>query len=118
MTEQFIQQIKEYLTSLGFSYNSDNTYERNCQATTPGRIMIINGQQMQEPGQTINIKYIIEDLGDGYVSNVDDTDKKEMEFFNILTYTNDILSGEFNKSYYTTDIEEFKSDISRILQIQ
>lgn len=113
MREQFIQSVNDFLTSLGFT-KSDNTYEKIHQVNTRGRIMIINGQQMQEPDQTIDVKYIINDLGDGYVSNVDDTNKLDLEFFKIHTYVNNNLTGEFMKSYYMFDIEEFKSDISNI----
>lgn len=115
MNDQFIQSVNEFLISMGYT-KTDNIYEKSAQVNTPGRIMIINGNQMQEPGQIINIKYTIEDLGDGYVSNADDTNKSELEFFEFQIYTNDNVVSQFTKSYYVSDIEEFKTDVHNLMQ--
>ena len=115
MNDQFIQSVNEFLISTGYT-KADNIYEKTAPVNTPGRIMIINGNQVQEPGQIINIKYTIEDLGDGYVSNVDGTNKLELEFFEFQIYTNDDVVSQFTKSYYVSDIEEFKNDVYKLMQ--
>lgn len=115
MREEFINKIKEVLTGYGF-IESNGQYERVQYFTQPGQQMIINGQAFNQPDQQIEVKHVIKEFGDGYCSNIDDSNKQEYTQFCFEVYVNNQINGELNSAYYWNDITTFKKDLENILR--
>ena len=78
--EDFIKEIDIILINeYHFEKQDDNIYVGLQQTEQPGATININGQVMQQPGQIITNRFVITCLGPGWVSNADDTDKREFE---------------------------------------
>jgi hypothetical protein len=116
MREEFINKIKEILTGYGFN-ESNSQYERVQFFTQPGQQMIINGQSFNQPDKQIEVKHIVIEAGDGYCSNIDDTNKQEFTQFDFKVYVNNQINGELNTAYYWDDVEAFKKDLQNILKV-
>lgn len=115
MKEQFISKIEEVLFGYGFS-KKDNTYERIQTLTQPGQVMIINGRQMKQPDQHVEVKHVVKEVGDGYISNMDDTNKVDLTTYEFLVYVNGQEQGAMSIAYRWDDAEDFKINLSNIIQ--
>lgn len=113
MKDQFISKVDEMLTKLNFT-KIENKYELNKVVSQPGQVIVINGQRMEQPGQSINIKYIINDLGDGYISNVDDSNKIDLIFYKIEVYVQDVLEGEYSSGYGFDEYDRLEREWSNL----
>ena len=116
MKEQFINSVKALLQSYGFSENN-NRYERIQYFTQPGQRMVINGQQINQPPQQIEVKHVVTEIGDGYCSNTDDTHKQEFTEFEFKIFVKEQLNAELMSVYYWDDIDNFKNDLINILKV-
>lgn len=117
MKDQFISKVDEMLTKLNF-VKTENKYELNKVVSQPGQVIVINGQRMEQPGQSINIKYIINDLGEGYYSNPDDSNKVDLMFYKTEAYIQDQLEGEYSSGYSLDDFKRFESEMLNILRLR
>ena len=104
MKDQFISKVDEMLTKLNF-VKTENKYELNKNFVQKKQVIIVNGQRMEQPGQSVNIKYIINDLGEGYYSNPDDSNKVDLMFYKTEVYVQDQLEGEYSSGYSLDDFE-------------
>ena len=102
IVEEYTSYVNDVLTSLGFT-KIDNKYELT--ASVSGGSVIINGQQIQQ--QPITIKKSIVVFGDGFCSNLDDTDKHDMMWMRFETYQSDELVHEFSEGLYCDEKEHF-----------
>lgn len=116
MKEQFISKLEEALFGYGFSKKDNNTYERIQTLTQPGQVMIINGRQMKQPDQLVEIKHVVKEVGDGYISNMDDTNKVDLTTYEFLVYVNGREQGAMSIAYRWDDVEDFKINLSNIIQ--
>lgn len=116
MREKFINDVKNILIGYGFN-ESNNQYIRLQTFIQPGQQLIINGKQINKPNQEIEVKHIVTELGDGYCSNVDDSNKQEFTQFHFQVYVKNDLSGELTTVYYWDDTESFKNDLINILKV-
>lgn len=116
MKEQFINEVKNILVGFGFS-ESNNQYVRSQIFIQPGQQLIINGQQINQPNQEIEVKHVVTELGDGYCCNQDDTNKQEFTQYNIQVFVKGELNGEYISAYYWNDIEQFKNELTKILNV-
>lgn len=116
MRENFIKQIEMVLASYGFS-KTGNIFERIQYFTQPGQRMVINGQQINQPPQQIEVKHSVTEIGDGYCSNKDDTNKQEFTEFEFKIFVKDQLNAELVSIYYWDDIDSFKNDLINILKV-
>lgn len=114
MKDQFISKVDEMLTKLNF-VKTENKYELNKVVSQPGQVIVINGQRLEQPGQSVNIKYVITDLGDGYISNVDDSNKIDLIFYKIEVYVQDVLEGEYSSGYGFDEYDRLEREWSNIL---
>ena len=116
MKEQFINEVKNILVSLGFS-ESNNQYVRSQIFIQPGQQLIINGQQINQPNQEIEVKHVVTEFGDGYCCNQDNTNKQEFTQYNIQVFVKGELNGEYISAYYWNDIDQFKNELTKILNV-
>jgi sulfur carrier protein ThiS len=114
MKDQFTSKVNEFLEKLGFVKN-ENIYELNKNFVQKKQVIIVNGQRMEQPGQNVNIKYVITDLGDGYISNVDDSNKIDLIFYKIEVYVQDVLEGEYSSGYGFDEYDRLEREWSNIL---
>lgn len=70
------------------------------------REFIINGQRANLENPQIKYEYIIEFLGDGWVSNIDDTNKIDIEWVKFTIKCNDEIIGDHREGFY--DENQFK----------
>ena len=96
-----IEQIKSFLND--FTLNGENVFTKNIAKQLPGQTIIINGQQMQQAGQIINIQLVVELFGDVYI---DDEESQLMIHFTMLQ--DNRVIRELFESFYLNDIEKFK----------
>lgn len=96
-----IEQIKSFLKD--FTSNEDNIFTKNVTKQLPGQTIIINGQQMQQAGQIINVQFVVELFSDVYV---DDEESQLMIHFTILQ--DNRVIRELFESFYLNDFEKFK----------
>ena len=96
-----IEQIKSFLKD--FTFNGENVFTKNITKQLPGQTIIINGQQMQQAGQIINIQLVVELFGDVYI---DDEESQLMIHFTMLQ--DNRVIRELFESFYLNDIEKFK----------
>ena len=97
---EFIEQIKEFLKE--YSFDGENIFSKNSTKQLPGQVIIINGKQVQQPGQIINFQFIVELFGDGLV---DDEEFLMIHF--TITQDNRVIRELF-ESFYLDDFEKFK----------
>jgi hypothetical protein len=107
---KFMDSVHNLLTSIGFT-NTNEVYEWNRQIQQRGQTIIINGQRMDQPGQTITILYRIEILGDGCV--MDESDNIEQEFTHIRFEFNGDIHEE---CFYWDDFTHFENIIKQIIR--
>lgn len=87
MKEQWLNTIQPILT--GFSFNFvDDMYVRETKHSSGGQTIIINGQRMEQPGQSYLVKYIIRFNGDGWIANEDETNQRPFTQVVFETSTN------------------------------
>lgn len=87
--DDFIKEIDNILIN-DYQFEKQNeTYIGIQQYVQPGATININGQVIQQPSQVIINKFVITCLGEGYVSNMDDTDKREFEQVRYQIFQND-----------------------------
>lgn len=110
MREQFISDVKTFLLEKEFIEN-DSLFEKTINYTQPGSTMIINGQQINQPGKQIEMKFIVKEFGDGYYSDIDDENKVYYTQFELSILTNNELKELATIAYRWDDINSFKKDL-------
>lgn len=93
------EQIKSILSD--FSFDDKNTFTKEIIHQLPGQSIIINGQQINQPGQTINLKLQVEIFGDGYV------DDEEFTMLHFTIKQEDKVIRELFESFYNNEVDRF-----------
>lgn len=75
-------------------------YERIKLVRQPGQTVIINGRQMQQPGKEIEIRQYIYLDGDGWVADMDESNKVEFTQVRFEEYQGDKLSMQYEEVFY------------------
>lgn len=75
-------------------------YERIRLVRQPGQTVIINGRQMQQPGKEIEIRQYIYLDGDGWVADMDESNKVEFTQVRFEAYQGDKLSMQHEEVFY------------------
>lgn len=96
-------EIKEYLISLGFSVEGDDTCFRMKQLI-PGRTMIINDRAAHEPDKWVNFDVV--PLGQGAVLDGDNNPVTELQGYNIL-----------NNDFWVDSLKDFRFWLAQILRV-
>ena len=97
--DEFLSKINEILTAHQFEQD-ENVYTCIQQMEQPGSAININGQVFQQPGQVIINKFVITDLGEGWISDIDDTNKIPWEQMRFEVFQNDQLMQIIEECFY------------------
>jgi hypothetical protein len=100
----FIDSIQELLQSKGFK-EVDNNWQRIQQHRLPGQIISINGQRLEQPGQIIEVKYSVHFNEDGWVSNEDETIKRDFTQIHLIIKEGETTQLDHEECFYWDDIE-------------
>ena len=104
--QEWLDGIKSHVTSNRFK-ETDYGYERTIITREPGQTISINGRVMQQPGKEIEIKEIVSFQGDGWVANVDDTNKVDFTQIKFETYQGENLVMQHEEAFYWDDLQYF-----------
>lgn len=97
--DTWLSLIETSLSQLGF-IKIDNGFERVHQQRHGGQIITINGQRMEQPGQIVTVKNVVTFNGDGWLTNEDDTNKREFTQVIFEVFTNGNLQGSAEQCMY------------------
>lgn len=114
--QTFIENIKHRLVTIGFN-EEDNTFIKTNKVTQPGQAMIINGQRFEQPGIDIDLIYKVYMLGDGWISNKDDTNKKDLQWIKFEVYVGDEQQAELTEAFYENDLNRFNELTSKLFKV-
>lgn len=104
--QEWLNGIKSHATSNRFQ-ETDWGYERTTITREPGQTISINGRVMQQPGKEIEIKEIVSFQGDGWVANMDDTNKVDFTQIKFETYQGENLVMQHEEAFYWDDLQYF-----------
>lgn len=111
--DTWLSSIETLLTQLGF-IKVDNGFERVHQQRHGSQVITINGQRMEQPGQIVTIKNTIMFNDDGWISNKDDTNKREFTQVIFEAITNGNSQGSVEQCMYWDSPDDV---ITRVKQI-
>lgn len=97
--QEWINAVESHIFPNGFEEILGG-YERIKIARQPGQTIIINGRQMQQPGKEIEIRQYIYLDGDGWVANMDESNKMEFTQVRFEAYQGDKLSMQYEEVFY------------------
>jgi hypothetical protein len=92
-------EISDFLVSIGFSAPDDNCPAFRRVVTVPGRVIMVNGNRMEEPGKEVNLD--IMPLGPGAIINGDSPDTP-LEGFGVAG--NDLWVDSLNDFKFWMDL--------------
>lgn len=104
--QEFLDQILNTIQSSGFE-EVDLRYEKTTIHRQHGQTIIINGQQMEQPGKPVQIKHVIYFNGDGWVANEDESDKREFTQIKFVVEQDDQTMMEYEDCFYWDDVTYF-----------
>lgn len=97
--QEWINAVESHIFPNGFEEILDG-YERIKLVRQPGQTVIINGRQMQQPGKEIEIRQYIYLDGDGWVADMDESNKMEFTQVRFEVYQGDKLSMQYEEVFY------------------
>ena len=114
--DNWLNEVEFIVTEHSFMKIDDNTYSKETIGYTGGQTIIVNGQRMEQPGQQIKITQSIKLNGDGCISNMDDSCRRD---FTQIIFS--IGSGEHEDTYeeciYWDDANRVKQIIDQIFKL-
>lgn len=111
--DTWLSAVETSLSQLGFT-KVDNGFERTQQQRHGGQVTIINGQRMEQPGQIITIKNTITFNDDGWISNKDDTNKREFTQVIFEVFTNGNSQGSAEQCMYWDSPDDVIKTVKQI----
>lgn len=103
---EWIKAVENHIIPLGFE-ETVYGYARVRIARQPGQTIIINGQTMQQPGKEIEIRQDIYLDGDGWVADMDESNKVEFTQVRFEAYQGDNLTTQYEEAFYWDNPEYF-----------
>ena len=91
--------IKSHISSQGFQ-ETEFGYERIIITREPGQTISINGRIIQQPGKEIKIKQLVCFQGDGWVADIDESNKVEFTQIKFETYQGNDLVMQYEEAFY------------------
>ena len=114
--DSLIKNIKEHLMENGFESTDEIIYIKTSEVNDSPNIMIINGQKIVKPGAKHLIKYLIELIGRGLVSEIDKEDE-EFLLIDFKVFINNNIAGSTNMSFYKEDFNLFVKYCNKLIRI-
>ena len=109
--EEFINNIHNLLITNGLSQVDDsNVWVKEFEVRQGGAVVNINGQQFQQPGEVIKIRYTLELIGEG---TVDDTPFEQINFK--VQHGDDVMI-DMDECIYYEEITLVEHIINRIFR--
>lgn len=107
--------VNNHLSSRGFQ-EVDCGYERKQTIQQPGRTVSINGQVFQQPGNIIEVRQIITNLGDGWLADMDESNKKEFTQYKFEIYQGDNLVTQYEENFYWDEPNYFINVFNQVFK--
>ena len=115
LKQEWLDAIKPYVIAQGFQ-EAEFGFEYVQIARQPGQTISINRRVMQQPGKEINIKYIIEFVDDGWVADVDETNKEEFTQVKFKSYQDNELISEYEEVFFWDNPNYFIESFNQIFR--
>ena len=112
---EFMTTIRTLITNYGFK-EIENGYEKIDQHKLPDQYINFNGRNMVQPGGVVIIKTIITFIGDGWVSNVDDTNQRSFTQIRFKVLQDKDTRLDHEECFYWDEMERFKNIINEIIK--
>jgi hypothetical protein len=103
---EWIKAVENHIVPLGFE-ETVYGYARVRTVRQHGQTIIINGQTMQQPGKEIEIRQDIYLDGDGWVADMDESNKVEFTQVRFEAYQGDDLTSHYEEAFYWDNPEYF-----------
>lgn len=97
--QEWFKAIESHIIPLGFEETVWG-YARVRTVRQPGQTISINGQVMQQPGKEIEIQHNIYLDGDGWVANMDESNKVEFTQVRFEKYQGEDLTMQYEEAFY------------------
>lgn len=97
--QEWIKAIESHIIPKGFE-ETEYGYARINIVRQPGQTIYINGRQMQQQGKEIEIRQNIYFDGDGWVADMDETNKVEFTQVRFEMYQDDNLTMQYDENFY------------------
>ena len=114
--DNWLNEVETFITGKTFEKIDDNTYRKESIQYTGGQTIIINGQRMEQPGQQIKLTQSIILNGDGWISNLDDSNKQDFTQV-VFSITTDDQEDNYEECIYWNDANRVKELINQIFRI-
>lgn len=115
LKQEWLDVIKPYVIAQGFQ-EAEFGFEFVQIGRLPGQTISINGRVMQQPGKEIKINHIIEFVGDGWVADVDETNKEEFTQVKFKSYKDNELISEYEESFFWDNHRYFIETFNQIFR--
>jgi hypothetical protein len=96
---EWFKAIESHIIPLGFE-ETVYGYARVRIVRQPGQTISINGQVMQQPGKEIEIRQDIYLDGDGWVADMDESNKVEFTQVRFENYQGEDLTMQYEEAFY------------------
>ena len=97
--QEWVNTIESHITSRGFE-KTDDGYARVRIVRQPGQTIYINGRQMQQGGKEIEVRQNIFFDGDGWVADMDESNKMEFTQIRFEIHQGDNLTNKYEEMFY------------------
>lgn len=114
--EQLKNNIKIKLEQSGFKFNS-GIWDKTTKQTFAGSTIIINGKQKQQPGETVNVQMIIEDLGDCVVTDIATNTEILSNLYGFKLLHNSKIAQEYIINLYSEDYKMFNDILNKMFKL-
>lgn len=104
--QNWLDNIKSYMSQFGFN-ETEFGYERIETIREPGQTISINGRIMQQQGKEIELKKSVTFLWDGWVANVDESNKVDFSQIKFEVYQGKRLIMSHEDMFYWDEPDFF-----------
>lgn len=107
--------IEATLNGKGFTKRDDKKWILPKQFQQPGQVMVINGQRMEQPSQIINVEFVVDVMGVGYIKSPDKEEDLLYIIFSVNQNEDEVKTYSFG--FYKDDAQYFDQVLSNIFNI-
>lgn len=110
---EFMTSIRTLMSNRGFKETEDG-YEKVDQHKLPDQYMNFNGRNIVQPGGVVTLKTIITFMGDGWISNIDDTNQQSFTQIKFKVLQDKDIRLDYEECFYWDDFKYFESLFNKI----
>lgn len=97
--DDYLSEVTKILNGEGFTKENDE-FTKTIIRQQPGQVMIINGQQFQQPGRDVKLEFIIKDLGETWEETIGIEGTIPREQFKFIIKQNEQVTFEIDELMY------------------